>query len=495
MRSLIDYIGGLRIVGGDFDGQLFEVLPWERRFVRGAFATDDDAALSVARGNGKSFLCAGIASAVVDPDGPLTAPGRQVIVCAASFEQAAIIFRDVLGFLGGRHDLTGSDWRKQDSSNRCILEHKPTGALIRCIGSDPQTAHGLRPWLVLADEPAQWPSSTRDRMLAAIRTSLGKSADSRLIALGTRSSDPLHWFSVMLAGGCGYSQSHHARESDPPGHRRTWRKANPSLDHLPALEKRIRGEWQAAKRNPALLPSFRSLRLNLGVGDAAESLLIGADLWAEMEGIAELSGPCVWGIDTGGSAAMSAVAAYWPRTGALHCIAAFPSIPSLEERGVRDGVSGLYLTMAGRGELLCTGGRATDVPALLRIALERFGAPSAVVADRWKADDLRDALDTAGVPVSPFVERGMGYKDGAADVDAFRRACAEGKVTPTVSLLLRSAVSEARTVADPAGNEKLSKATEGGRRLRARDDAAAAAILAIAEGSRQPAESPALRVW
>ena len=49
----------------------------------------------------------------------------------------------------------------------------------------------------------------------------------------------------------------------------------------------------------------------------------------------------------------------------------------------------------------------------------------------------------------------------------------------------RSAVAEARCVMDPAGNAKLAKQVEGGRRLRARDDAAAAAILAVAAGSRR----------
>ena len=40
-------------------------------------------------------------------------------------------------------------------------------------------------------------------------------------------------------------------------------------------------------------------------------------------------------------------------------------------------------------------------------------------------------------------------------------------------------------VTDPAGNSKLAKATQGGRRVRARDDAAAAAILAVAAGTRR----------
>ena len=51
--------------------------------------------------------------------------------------------------------------------------------------------------------------------------------------------------------------------------------------------------------------------------------------------------------------------------------------------------------------------------------------------------------------------------------------------------LLTHAMGEARTVSDPAGNAKLSKGAQGGRRHRARDDAAAAAILAVASGLRR----------
>ena len=125
--------------------------------------------------------------------------------------------------------------------------------------------------------------------------------------------------------------------------------------------------------------------------------------------------------------------------------------------------------------------------------MDRFGRPSCVVADRWREAELRDALDRAAVPRAAVETRGMGFQDGAADVRAFRRACADGRVTPAASLLLRSAMAEARTVSDPAGNAKLSKGSQGGRRLRARDDAAAAAIIAVAAGVRQPAAPP--RYW
>ena len=191
----MDYIAGLTLAGGDHDGEPFDVLRWERRFLRGAFRQAGDAALSVARGNGKSALVAGIAAAVVDPEGPLTGRRREVVCCAASFEQSRVIFEDVLAFVGERYDLGDrARWRKQDSANRAQLQYKPTEARVRCIGSDPNNAHGLRPALVLADEPAQWPPATAGRMVAALRTGLGKVPGSKLIALGTRPADELHWF-------------------------------------------------------------------------------------------------------------------------------------------------------------------------------------------------------------------------------------------------------------------------------------------------------------
>ena len=71
----------------------------------------------------------------------------------------------------------------------------------------------------------------------------------------------------------------------------------------------------------------------------------------------------------------------------------------------------------------------------------------------------------------------------------------EGKVRAPRSLLLRSALAEARVVRDTAGNEKLAKGSQSGRRALARDDAAAALVLAVAEGIRRGVpERPALRL-
>ena len=157
----------------------------------------------------------------MDPVGPLTGRRFEVICCAASFEQSLVIFEDVLAFLGGRYDLGDrAEWRRQDSANRATLECRASGARVRCIGSDPSNAHGLRPRLVLADEPTQWPPATAPRMIAPLRTGLGKVPGGKLIALGTRPADEAHWFARLLRT-APYAQSHAARPDDPPFRLRT----------------------------------------------------------------------------------------------------------------------------------------------------------------------------------------------------------------------------------------------------------------------------------
>ena len=333
-------------------------------------------------------------------------------------------------------------------------------------------------------------------MRAALETGLGKIKGSRLIALGTRPASPDHWFEKMLQGGADYSQIHAARsetettKADPVFWRRTWERANPSLPYMPELLKQIKREADKARYDPSQLASFRALRLNLGTAETEVSVLIDADLWQEIEAEKGMLPPTIWGVDLGTSSAQSAVACYSTRTGALEVVAAFPETPSLAERGLADGVGNLYQRCFQRGELILCGRRAVDISVLLREALDRWGKPGLVISDRWREAELRDALSTACIPPSAMEVRGMGFKDGGEDVRQFRRACAEGIVTPKGSLLLRAAIGEARTLTDPAGNSKLSKNSQGGRRTRARDDAAAAGILAVAAGWRQKEAAP-----
>ena len=82
------YLAGLTISQGRHAGNLFEVLPWQKRFLRGAFAPGiGEAALSLGRGGGKSTLIAGIGCAALASDGPLMRENAEVVVVASSHMQ------------------------------------------------------------------------------------------------------------------------------------------------------------------------------------------------------------------------------------------------------------------------------------------------------------------------------------------------------------------------------------------------------------------------
>lgn len=493
--ALAEYVESLTLWQGRRAGETLELHPWQRRFLRGGFAQQADAALTLARGGGKTTLCAAIAAATVDVDGPLVQRGAECLLVASSFDQALIAFRHVQRFLGSTLDRYGvgvkGRYRVQDSANRASILDKQTGAMLTVLGSDPRRLHGHAPSLLIYDEVAQWPPGRAGPMLAALKTSRGKIEGSRALWLGTRPAAPDHPFERALQGhGTAYQQVHAAPADAPPFQRRMWLRSNPGLDHLPDLEAAIRAEVQDARRDPEALASFRALRLNQGVSDVTVSALVDAETWLRAEALPEpevRSTDYVLGLDLGQSAAMSAAAAYFA-DGWLEAVACFPELPDLRDRGLADGVGDLYARMAERGELFQAGRRVSDIPALLAECLHRWGMPSAVVCDRWREAELRQHLEAAGFPRAALVVRGQGFQDGGADVREFRAAMLARRVRPPESLLLRAGMAEARVVGDPAGNWKLAKNAQGGRRAAARDDACAAACPAPRRSSRRDVE-------
>ncbi len=454
--DLLDYLEALIIGQGREAGQRLQLYPWQRRFLRCAFGQPDDAALSLARGGGKTTFTAGIAAATVG-EGPLVEPMAETLVVASSFDQGLVCFRHILHFLQPAIEADSKRWRIQDSANRATVQDRETGAMMRVLGSDPRRLHGATPKLIMADEVAQWPENLIDRMLAALETSRGKIPDSKMLWLGTRASSPDHPFEAAFKL-VGYAQVHAARKTDPVFQHRTWKRANPGLNRQPDLERAIRQEAKRARKDPSALARFKALRLNLGVSDTVESTLLDADVWERIETEApETAGPFVLGLDLGQNAAMSAAAAYFLEGGGLEAFAVFPEYPDLLERGRQYGVVRLYLECFDRAELLTEGQRVSDVGALLAEVRQRWGNPAAIVCDRSRESELRQALEAVSFPTCPLIVRGMGYMDGGADVREFRKACIDERVRP--------------------------------RRSRCRDDAAAAAILAVAEGRRRAAQA------
>ena len=496
-KQLAAYIEGLTISQGRHAGQPFHLLPWQLRYLRGAFKPGVmDAAMSMARGGGKTTFTAAIAAATVDVGGPLVQPRASNVVVASSFLQAKIAFDHVLAFLQPTLAKYGRGpkgrFRVNDTVNSASIKDTVTGASLKCIGSDAQRMMGNAPALVLADELAFWPAGNVDSMISALETSRGKLQDSRVFYLGTRAASGQHPFEKMLLpGGADYRQVHAASTEDNPLSIKSWRKANPSLDHMPDLLQAIRSEAARAAKDGEKLQSFRALRLNQGVSDVAESWLLDPDTWSSIEREdTPKVGRYYLGIDLGENASMTCAAGFWPETGALAAIGVFPEQPDLLTRGHSDGVGELYQRAAERGELHQCGELVSDPTELLRLALEQWGRPHRIVVDTWRLAKLKEILGNAKFPATAIEVRRHGFLDGGADIREFRDAALDGHLFPFPSLLLRSAVAEARIIVDAGGNSKLTKSGHG-RRRSARDDAICAAIIAVAV-ARRAANRPAV---
>lgn len=512
IEKTLSWIGKLKVTQGQDAGKSVRILDWQRDFLERLLnAKTTEIGISMARGGGKTTWLAFIAAAYFI--GPLRQPRGHVFIVASSIQQAMIALEHLIETLGLRE--RANRFRSSFSSHLTGVKDARSGNMVRVLSSRPKSSHGIAPILVLADEPAQWETNSRDAVYAALRTSLGKIPGSRLVCLGTRPDTPDHFFSRLLRkeqslvyaaprfrevttpdGDTEYQEIPIDQFNDPE----LLKAANPALDYFPALRQTIETEFEDMLTEPSLQAAFRALRLNQGVSDHAQNSLLDAEvvtsceaLWATMK--EHRKGQYILGLDLGGGTAMTGACAYWPLTGGAEITAAFPAEPDLQKRGLLDGVGDLYERMLAEKDLFTTPGRTVDYEFFLKRIINQFGGnPKYIICDRYKINDLKTVLMRLNLSNIPIVFRGQGFRDGSEDVRSFRRAALEARLAFGPSTLIRSAFAEARCLSDPAGNEKLAKLSEAGRRRSARDDAVAATILAVAFGYRDVQKSQRLRI-
>ena len=156
----------------------------------------DIAALSLPRGNGKSWLAAYILARCLTPGDDLHQPGKEYLLLAATLEQARIAFRFVRGRLG-----EGKEYRWTDSTQRIGAVHLPTNTRLRVISSDGRGAMGIVDVpLIVADEPGAW--SANSLMADALETALGKPGSPlKIIYIGTVAPAKSGWWHEMIDDG------------------------------------------------------------------------------------------------------------------------------------------------------------------------------------------------------------------------------------------------------------------------------------------------------
>lgn len=486
----IAFLETLKIPEGPKAGQKLRLANFQKKFVRGALdPTNMVGVLSIGRGNAKTALAAGLALGSVMGEWD-SQPKREILLAARNRDQAKTAFGFIVGFVERLPKAKRERFTIRRGSRLEVEFGGNGGGLARCIAADGRSILGGAPTLAILDERAAWERDKGDQLENAILSGLGKRNGKALI-ISTSAPDAGNTFSRWLdepPPGT-YVQEHRPTFGLPADDAESLLIANPgaaegigaSLEWLQAQARR------AIARGGSALSSFRNLNRNERVSTEDRSVLITVDEWLSAEvapdSLPARHGECILGVDLGGSRSMSAAVFYWPVTGRLEAVGTFPSKPGLADRGAADGVSGRYLEMKERGELSVLG-ENTVPPGPWLASVVKLAADaniSCIVGDRFRHAEFVEAMQSAGLKV-PFIWRGFGWKDGSEDIERFRRALFDGHVKTCPSLLLRSAFADAITLIDPAGNAKLAKARSLGR-----IDAAAAAVLAVAEGARRTA--------
>lgn len=461
-----------------------ELLPFQRRFVTAALAPSvRTAALSLPRGNGKSALCAWLVSRAMTPGDALWRPGTEMHLAAASIGQVRRTTWKLL-----REFLTGSGYRWAETQNACHVVHPETNTRASVLASSGQTAQGLvRCPLLVADEPGAWQVNGGQLLYDAIVTAQGKpGAALRALFVGTLAPAVSGWWHDLVASGSQGS----THVTAVAGDRERWdraseiRRCNPLMWRFPESRAVLLEERDKARRDSRLKAQFLSYRLNLPSSDESAVLLTAED-WARVcrRSVAAAEGQPVAAVDLGGGRAWSAAVALWP-SGRTEAVAVAPGIPDVAAQEKRDRVpKGTYQRLVDRGALLVDDGRRAQRPDVLMGAVREW-APSIVVCDRYRLSELQDAA--RGLRVVPRVTR---WATAAEDIRALRRLAMDGplSVAQESRPLLKASLSAAMVANDDSGNVRLVKR---GTNNEARDDVAAAWVLAAGALARVPARRP-----
>ena len=456
---------------------------FQRRFVTAALRPGvDTAALSMPRGNGKSWLAAHVLTRALTPGDPLHQGGAEYLLCAASIEQARLCFR----FVRSNLESTGA-YRFLDSATRIGITHKASNTRLRVLSSNGKTAMGIVGCpLAVADEPGSWEVTGGQLMADALMTAQGKPGSTlRLLFIGTLAPATGGWWHDLIAGGSRGSTHVTALQGDA----KTWdqwptiRKANPLTAIDATFRRKLREERDKARSDSRLRARFLSYRLNLPTADESKVLLSTGD-WSRVTArpVPEPAGRPVVGVDLGAGRSWSAAVALW-RSGRVEAFAVAPGVPDIAAQETRDRVpAGTYTRLVESGRLTLAAGVRVPSPAALvdRILPWR---PTAVICDRFRLAELQDAAG-GRVRILPRVAR---WSECAFDVRALRKTAADGPLAVEESSrpLLAASLAAAAVKNDDQGNTRLAK--KDPNNATGRDDAAAALVLAAGALARQPA--------
>ena len=462
---------------GDF------LLPYQRQFLAAVTRRDNRpelAAVSVGRGNGKTFLAGVLLAKALKPsDDPLYVEGAESVLVSASRPMAELTLEAARLVLGDDPEFR---WRRDG------VEHVKTRTRCRVLSSDGRRAFGLGAALNLAvlDEPGSFAPTSGERLWRALLGSLGKNSSARILACGTIAPAAVgSWWQTFIEAGSGPGK--HVQLIQ--GNEKTWRNwdavlaANPVCAISKSMVRTLKREHDEALQNDRAASAFLRYRMNINAPEVTHAQpLVTSSEWDRVTSrpVPPCEGSPVIGIDLGGTRSWSAGSAVWP-SGRIESWAVAPGLPSLSEQEAADQVApNTYVSLVRSGGLSVDEGRA--VPDVERLLSRIWSwSPLCIVSDPYRSAELAQAV---GGRVR-IIERARSGGEATSNIQALRSMLLDtaSGVTESSRDLLGAAFQQTNLVIDNSGLTKVVKLDQ----RRSRDDSAMALLLAAGEKASRPA--------
>jgi phage terminase large subunit-like protein len=500
---VIEFIETLTVPSGHGEGQPFELMAWQKAFIRAIYEPHRNgkrlvrrAILSIARKNGKTALIAGLALAHLV--GPEKVANGEIYSAANDRDQAAIVFKFARQMVELEPELKALI--NVIPSTKTMVGRR-TGSVYRAVSREAGTKHGLLPSVVIYDELAQAKNRT---LYDVFDTSFGAREEPLFIAISTQSNDPEHILSKLIDDGLSGTDPSivcHLYAADPDcdlQDEAQWKKANPALGVFRDKED-LASAIRKAMRLPAEEPKVRNLFLNQRVAQTAP--LISRAEWLACAGDATIQdGEEVYlALDLSSVGDLTALV----MVSVTEPVRVQPFLwkprEALLEHSHRDFGAGnmRYQEWVEAGWLRLSPGKSIDptVVATFIAELGRRYRIRGLAYDRWRIADILREFDRIGLRAYEdndkggdglrLVPWGQGYRDMGPAIDALELTIFEHRLVHPNNPTLNWNVSNAVSTMDPAGNRKLDK-----DKARFRIDGAVALTMAMGLRSRDRTPGP-----
>lgn len=500
----IDYFRHvLRLNGGEFENQPFELLDWQQ-FVIGSlmgWKGSDGwrrfrvAYIETAKGSGKSPLAAGLGMYGLTSDDE---PRAEIYAAATKKDQAMVLFRDAVAMYQLAPALKARLKSSGTGENVWNLAYVEKGSFFRPISADDGQS-GPRPHMSLIDEVHEHRNNSVIEMQRAGTKSRRQALILMITNSGSNKTGPgwqYHDYASKVAAGMlkddaffGYVCA--LDEKDDPFHdEKCWAKANPSLQgaNIPGV-KYLREQVTEARGMPGKEALVR--RLNFCQWTDAANPWISADIWlgAQREfDWRSLRGRRAWaGLDLSSTTDLTGLVLYVEPVleGEPWHMVPFCWLPDEDLRRKEDADRVPYTAWRSAGYLETTPGRAISKLAVIKrlVEISQVFDLQAVAYDRWRIEDLKQLAADNEIALPTMVPYGQGYKDMSPAIEAFETALLNSQVVHPGNPVFTWCAANAVTVSDDAENRKLSKEKATGR-----IDLMVAAVMAV--GAASSAEAP-----